>query len=205
MAPGIYVTKDLLPIFIDDGTLSGFLLGSVWGGIYKADIIKNKHILFDANIKNNEDGLFNFEYAINTDKLLVINDIVYVYRQYGENTTARRNPEYDYNKQIIEKFNTLDWDREGNRLTEQIKARNVSLALWDILLYPKGMSFAEGRRYISNRIKQPKVREGLNQINFKKTPKYKKLFAYLIKFKCSISLYLIVKYIYPFFLSRLRR
>lgn len=202
---GIYATNELLPSFIDDGTLSGFLLGSVWGGIYKADIVKNNHILFDPAIKNNEDGLFNFEYVIHSDKLSVIEDQVYVYRQYAESSCSKRQPDYDYNKQIIERIDAIDWDKDANRFEEQVKSRNVSLALWDILLYPKGMSFTEGRRYISNRIRQPEVQEGLKYINFKKTPKYKKVFVYLIKFKSSIVLYLIVKHIYPILNSRLRR
>ena len=67
------------------------------------------------------------------------------------------------------------------------------------------MGLSEGVKYISNRIRTDEVREGLKYIKFNKLTTHKKVFAYLIKYKLSVILYLIVRYIYPYFSSRLRR
>lgn len=205
LLPGTYDLKLLLPFFIDDGTLSGFLIGSVCASLYKTDIILSHKIKFDTNIKNNEDGLFNFEFVIKANTLCVISDCVYNYRQYENSSSSKRKREYDFNGLISEKLLQLPWDREANRYNEQMKARNVSLALWDILQYTRYMSLKEGVVFISQKIRSREVREGINYIEFRKLSRYKKIFAYLIKFKQSVMLYIVVKYLYPFLRKRLKR
>lgn len=204
LAPGEYDIQSLLSSFIDDGTLSGFLLGSVWGTLYKTEIIKSNNIEFDADIKINEDGLFNFEYALKSHKLNVISDVVYHYRQYSFSSTSNRRQEYDFNAMILERLNLLNWDKEMNCLEEQMQARNVSVALWDLLLYPGSMRLKDGVGYITKRISKLEVREGLKYIKFDKLSSYKKIFAYLIKYKQSLLLYLIIKII-PILDSKLQR
>ena len=205
IAKGVYEIQQLLPSFIDDCTLSGFLVGSVCATLYRSDIAIANHITFDAEVRNNEDGLFNFEYAIHAQKMSVIDDCVYCYRQHNQGGSSKRVQGKDFNTRIIHRLNRLKWDKEKNHFTEQMKARNVSLALWDVLLYPKMMGLSEGVKYISNRIRTDEVREGLKYIKFNKLTTHKKVFAYLIKYKLSVILYLIVRYIYPYFSSRLRR
>lgn len=205
LSKGVYDIKQLLPSFIDDGTLSGFLIGSVCGTIYKTDIVLENQIAFDTEVRNNEDGLFNFEYAIHAKKVAIVEDCVYSYRQHNDGGSSNRNQEVDYNKRIIQRIESLPWDKEQNSFSEQVNARNVSLALWDILLYPKTMGLSEGVKYIYKRIRTDKVREGLKNIKYNKLTTYKKVFAYLIKYKLSIMLYLIVRYIYPYLSSRIRR
>lgn len=205
LVKGVYDIQQLLPSFIDDGTLSGFLIGSVCATLYKNDIVIENQIAFDTEVRNNEDGLFNFEYAIHAQKVAVVDDCVYCYRQHNQGGSSKRVQEVDFNSKIIHRLETLPWDKEKNHFTKQVKARNVSLALWDILLYPKAMGFSEGINYISKRIHSDEVREGLKYIKYNKLTTYKKVFAYLIKFKLSITLYLIVRHVYPYLSSRLRR
>ena len=78
---GKYQFKDVLKNFIDDGTLSGFLLGSTCAALYKREIILKNHLRFVEGLKNNEDGLFNFELALFANSFAVINTPVYNYRQ----------------------------------------------------------------------------------------------------------------------------
>ena len=53
---GVYKCKDLLCNFLDDGTLSGFLLGSMCGGLYRKDVIRKYVLKVVEGLKNNEDG-----------------------------------------------------------------------------------------------------------------------------------------------------
>lgn len=203
--PGVYEMNTLLSGFIDDGTLSGFLLGSVCGAIYKTDIIRTYNITFDSEIKHNEDGLFNLEYALYAKKLAVISIYVYNYRQYAISSSKKSASDNNYNLLIVNRINNLAWDKDSNQLENQLKARNVSLALWDILGCANGRSLKDGISFISKRIESPLVKEGLLYVRFDKLSIYKKAFAYMIKYKLSLMLWLSVRYVYPILGKRLKR
>jgi len=113
--------------------------------------------------------------------------------------------EYEFNSLIVKRLNNLPWDKTANRMEQQLKARNVSLALWDILQYPQSLPFKEGVRFISGKINDREVREGIKYIQFDNLSLYKKLFAYLIRYRLSVLLCFIVKHIYPYLSKRLRR
>jgi len=59
---GTYDTGEIMSTLVDDGTLSGILLGSVWCALYRMSVISRAGVLFRQNIRRNEDGLFNIEY-----------------------------------------------------------------------------------------------------------------------------------------------
>lgn len=203
LQPGEYEVETLLPRFIDDGSLSGFLLGSVWGALYKMEIATT--ITFNPKIKYNEDGLFNLEYILNAKKLSVVADVVYNYRQYGTSSCSKRAKTDDYNKLIVERIKDLTKEKEIACLEAQLSARNVSVALWDILLYPGSMGFKEANRFIKERINAKDVRDGIHCLKYKELRRYKKVFAYLIRFRCNTLLCIAVKMMYPYLRSRLRR
>ncbi len=197
MREGIYDFKTLLPDFIDDGTLSGFLVGSVCGAIYKSDIIKQNSLHFNVSIKNNEDGLFNFEYALKANRLSVTEECVYYYRQYGSSSSSKRELTYDFNAMIKSYISELVGGNEIYNLSIQFKRRSVSLALWDILKYPQDMGIAEGIKFIRNCLNEKEIKEGLKYINRAKISKYKKIFYNLMKCRLALPIYLIVTYVIP--------
>lgn len=203
--PGKYDTTSLLPYFLDDGTLSGFLLGSVCATLYRTDVIVSNDIKFDEKIRNNEDGLFNMEFAIHANNLNVIDSCVYYYRQISNSGSTSRNKGYDYNSLIINKLRSLPWNLDGNDFENQVKARNVSLALWDILLYPRNLNLKDGYCFIRERVSRSEVKEGLPFIKYRQIPFYKRVFAYLIRFRQSLLLYLVVRYAYPLLKGKIKR
>lgn len=205
LKPGCYKMQDLLGGFIDDGTLSGFLIGSVCGALYKKDIIKHYNIEFDPLVKNNEDGLFNFEYSLHSNRLAVVSDCVYIYRQNPDSSSSKRIQSYDYNQLIQERIKNLPWDMAYYNFDKQMKTRAVSLALWDILKYPRSMKLKEGLNYISGKVNSLEVREGIKYFSFEKLSLYKKVFAYLIKMRASFLMFIIVKYLIPILSSRIAR
>lgn len=66
-----------------DEIFSRRTLITVWGGIYKSDIVKKYNLSFDTNIKNGEDWLFLMQYSLNVSKIRVINTPLYYYNMYN--------------------------------------------------------------------------------------------------------------------------
>lgn len=62
---------------------------SVWGKIYKAEIIKNNNIRFIPNLKLFEDGLFNLEYLMYVKKYKIFKSIIYVYNITNDSAVNR--------------------------------------------------------------------------------------------------------------------
>ena len=205
LAPGDYFSESLLDGFIDDGTLSGFLLGSASFGLYKRMVIEEHKIEFDKRIKMNEDGVFNLEYILNTKKIRIIPNVVYYYTQRSDSVSKTNRIPDDLNKTIREHVESLDWDYAKYHLDRQMKTRDVSIALWDMIIFPRKINFVSGCRYIRNLVSSEKVREGVKFLNFSAMPAYKRLYAYLIKWRMSVLLCFIIKYVQPLVMGRMKR
>lgn len=205
LGPGLYEFKSILSKIIDDGTLSGFLLGSVCGSLYKTKIIKDNKLRFNEKIKNNEDGLFNFEYALNSEILNVIKNVVYNYHQHENSSSSRETDSKVYNKLIYEYISSVKWDKNLYDFDCQFQKRNVSLALWDILNCKKTNNFRESMVFIKNRLNEQGVNDGICDIRYRDLPKHKKLFFFLMKNHCYVTLCLLVWYVVPFLQSKITR
>lgn len=205
LAKGLYSFSSLLSGFIDDGTLSGFLFGSVCGTLYRKDIIEQYQLHFNPEVKNNEDGLFNFEYALKTKSVYVLSECVYYYRQYNTSSSSLRKITYNFNTLIKNYVAKLDWDKDKYNFEVQFKRRNVSIALWDILKYPPKMQLKDGIKFIRQLLRQTEFRNGISEIDVSHLTFYKKIFFYLMKWRCSFVLYILVKLILPIVNSRISR
>lgn len=202
---GLYNTMDLLPKFIDDGTLSGFLLGSVCGSLYKIDIINRYNITFNERIKYNEDGLFNFEYSLRAQKIYQSNSATYFYRKYSDSSSSTRPITTNINSYLKEYIYNIKHNIKSLDLDNQFLKREVSLALWDILKFTSSMNFRAGCEYISNKINHTDFTSGLKLISPKRIPIHKRVFYYLMKYKCTNTLYIVVKYILPYCYKHIKR
>ncbi len=203
LSSGIYDYDSLIANFIDDGTLSGFLIGSACCALYKKEIISKNSLLFRKEIKYNEDGLFNFEYALHASSFIVIDSFVYNYRQYGESSCSRRKQDNNYNQLIYNYITSLNLDKTKYQIDLQFQRRNYSLLLWDCLLYPKYMNFREGVDFIKSRISGTTLAKSCVQLDL--MPIHKKLFYYLMRWKQYYFIYILVKYLIPFLDSRVAR
>ena len=205
LVSGVYSFESLLSDFIDDGTLSGFILGSVCGVLYKKSIIELHRLFFNSDVKNNEDGLFNFEYALKAENVLILDECVYYYRQYNTSISASRQLSYDFNELIKKYLEEVVCDKDKYNFEIQFERRNVSLALWDILKYPCQMDLRTGVKFINQRLKEKEVREGFYLINLSQLSMHKKLFFYMMKWRCSFILYVFVKFVLPLIDSKISR
>lgn len=106
-------------------------LCTIWGKLYKTDIIKKNHIKFDdiREIGSYEDGLFNLNVFGFVDKVVYINDFLYHYRKFNYNSlTSRYNPKL--NEQWLVLFSKMRSYIEKNKLSnDYFKALNNRIAL----------------------------------------------------------------------------
>lgn len=230
LAPGVYVPGDVLGRFIDDGTLSGFLLGSVCGGLYRRDVIVREGLRFNSGIRLNEDCVFNLEYLLRSERFAVVGDFVYVYRQHGGSASKKTVGLHVLNEDIKGYIMGLGGgtaERELGRTAErglgggradrerlggdvydfegQLKAREVSVALWEIINVPGEWGLLRGWRYIGECIGRAGVREGLGHLDWGGMPRYKWVYAVLMKWRMSLLLWLLIRFVQPLVMGRLRR
>lgn len=193
---GKYAFKDIMCDFIDDGTLSGFLLGSVCGGLYRLDIINKHNLKFVDGLKNNEDGLFNFEYALKATSMCVIDVPVYNYRQDNASSKPNRKSE-NFGQKIFEILDIRDWPKEEYHYDIQKTRRNVTLAWWNILHFALDYPFFESLSFIYNMLSSPKVRKGLKYMQTKKMTYNKYIIYCLMKYRLCFTFYCLLRFIIP--------
>lgn len=204
LSKGLYAFPDVLPDFIDDGTLSGFLLGSVCGGIYRSDIIKQKNLHFVEGLKNNEDGLFNFEFAQVAKDFSVIDSPVYNYRQDEAPSKPNRMNE-NFGEKVFELLDAKDWDKDRFEYEKQKVRRKVTLAWWDILHFATDYSFFKSLSFIRKTLSTPQVRKGMKSMRPEKMNRYKRTIFYLMKYRLCVSFYCLLKFVIPMLQKRLAR
>lgn len=202
---GIYNYESLLADFIDDGTLSGFLIGSACGALYKSSIIQQNTIRFVEGLKNNEDGVFNFEFALNAQTVSFIDCIVYNYRQIEITYKTPCRLKENYGKKVFDYLDTLTWNKERYSYECQKHRRYVTLAWWNILSFCDRSSFGDSVKYIKQSLCERKVIEGMSHMQICKMNLYKRIFFYMMKYHAYIIMFVSLKYLVPLLKNRLRR
>lgn len=131
---GIYNFSDVQDNLIDDGTLSGILFGSVWGCLYKNDLLEKNNIKFDKEITKNEDGLFNIEYLLQSKRVLVMNDTpVYYYRQYKNEDNIFLEKEDTLQIASAHIYKVCEKKIDDDSLCLQMERRKISIFFWNSL------------------------------------------------------------------------
>lgn len=79
--------------------------GYLWNKIFRSDIIKKYNIEFEKGIAYNEDRLFCLLYALHCEKIIVVNEIVYIYLN-NENgaMAALKNVSDDKKDKVLSEF-----------------------------------------------------------------------------------------------------
>lgn len=201
---GIYNISTLMNDFIDDGTLSGFLLGSVCVGIYRMHIIKKYLLRFAEGLKNNEDGLFNFEYCLVSNTISVIDSIVYNYRQDDIPLKPIRKNE-DYGKKVFDFLDKKEWQKDLYHYEIQKARRNVTLAWWDILNFALDYPFFRSLSFIWDSLSREDVRNGIKYMCPNKMNRYKLILFYLMKYRLCLTIYCLLRFVVPEMRKRFAR
>lgn len=202
---GIYQMKDILPIMIDDGTLSGFLFSGVNNSIFKNEIIRKYNIRFSESIKYNEDSLFSFEYGLHTQNLYSLQSVpLYLYRQHNTSSTKKRPVG---NKYIIlhQQLEDLDFDKLGIRFDLQMRRRFITEMLWEILDISDKESGVLAVRDIRNLLSQEQLKKNIGIIRATDLNRYKRVYYYLMKYRMALLLYIASKKLLPLLSKYLSR
>jgi hypothetical protein len=120
---------------IDDGTASGFTLHSVCAVLYRREVIERAALRFDADLKYNEDGLFNTEYFLLCEKGIYVDfqKAVYDYRVNPASASRAldiRSSKYlDNMKRIERRLEELARQFPNCDIAAQIQKRRATVAL----------------------------------------------------------------------------
>ena len=95
-------------------------LCTIWGKIYKSDIIKKNHIKFEdiREIGTYEDGMFNLSVFGFVNKAVYINEFLYHYRKFNEDSvTSRYNPKLSEQWKVL--FGKMRSYIKDNKLSDE--------------------------------------------------------------------------------------
>ncbi len=202
---GKYSFNDICDILIDDGTLTGILLGSTCAAIYKRNVIEQFDLNFDKEIIVNEDGLFNINYITNCDSIYYNGDEhIYCYRQWKtekKDTELKYNPNFDKaTDAIISIYKNIEFDYK--RLEKQMELRKISIAFWNIHTIAKSKkSFFSCYKFVRFILKEHNSKQGYNYISAN-TSGPKKIILFFMKRRLCMCLTFLIKMIIPLVFKR---
>lgn len=189
---GLYNSKDIKDIVVDDGTMSGFTFHSSCAILYRCEIIKNKKIFFNSQVKYNEDGLFNADYVFNCVNSLYVdyNKIIYHYR--NNFSSASKTIDYlgeAYENSMEEILSALK-NYEMFNVEEQIARRDFIIGFNKLQYIAKNKL---GLKLFRDVLKKHQMRKNLKAILFRKITFPKKIAYILIKINFVHFLYFLLK------------
>lgn len=194
---GIYKVKEIEDILLDDGSITGILFGSSCSAIYKRNIIRNNKLAFDIDLSVNEDGFFNLEYILKSNKIMSCsNKKYYFYRQTSLNDKNKdyidsldKAYKYSYNYKFIDGF------------SKQIKNRYATILFQkSFYLAQKGSIMVARKALFDLWITKELYTYENERINI-----YKKILMLCIKKQYYIFFILVIRYIYPVVARFIRR
>lgn len=205
----IYEKKEVLPQIIDDGKLTGILFGSVCGAIYDNTFLKMNRLLFNEEVRVNEDGLFNIQAIMVATKLGVINEGNYYYRQESENPKKRISIEEVEKrveqlndcdkaiKDICKMFPNESWEH-------QLKRRHVTRKFWYILwMSQSSLTFWKFKENTKDTLRCLSIdMQEFDRINM---PRAKRIILYFMCKKYAFVLSVILRYVYPYAIKIIKR
>lgn len=198
LGAGKYTYQELRDRIIDDGTLTGFLFGSVCGGVYRREIIACNGILFDENVRVNEDGLFNFKYLSKSNQICVIDEYVYIYRQWKAYSKNKRSLNRDDRFDACEQALKLYLETETHDFSMQLQYRKISILFWNaIRIQESACNWKEAKAYLRALLVANNISENSKVLNYSEMNIYKKVLFYNLKNNKLFLFYILTKYFVP--------
>ena len=201
MKPGKYSFREVEDKYVDDGTLTGMLLGSACVAIFRACIIHDNGIRFREDIKVNEDGIFNLEYLSIADTFFIIDEkSLYFYRQRMDKEPFSMDKLYERDRRFAEADRCLRQLNSIKPITDfevQMERRKASEMLWAIVgMQSMDIDFRTFYRLCKNRfitfhIPDPSV------FPYKSMSIYKAVVAHAVINKSSLWLSFLLFFVFP--------
>lgn len=170
-------------------------MGTVWRFLFKRSVIINNDILFPADVRLNEDSLFNCRFFCFASRIYYIDNILYTY--YSKDNGAMISS--------LKNFDVLFLNKLAAK-NERMVLRNLYLEKWGIDIFPlfagslflSALEIAVKSSYSLSNIKKfleyvadKDVRNAISIIPFSGNLKIKALLL-LFKMRCFIFVYLMI-------------
>lgn len=176
---------------------SDFVLGiSVWKGIYSRKVINDNELLFKSErIYYSEDTMFNVDYFLRSQKVVMLKECFYEYQKNETSFTATYKTDmHDKNirffKEVDKNIKQLDCYPEARMRLQRLFLGFVRYYLQRIVeLYPP----KEARRLIKDICRDATVIEVMKEYPFKKNPWKQRLVHQMIAVKNSFFIWLFIK------------
>lgn len=183
---GIYykdrLEREVYPYMMYDNRkpfCSGLVFPVAWNKIYRRDLLKD-HYCREERIKMGEDNAFIFECLYYSDKVVFLNDCLYIYNQLNSGSFIHS---YDsgrfQNNQLLTGYIEERLGGKDSILDSQI---NAFKAYWLIMAVfhevKSGKKVMEASSHIAEKIKDTKALDGIND---KDLPMFARCFLLLLR------------------------
>ena len=180
----IYSKDDLLEgcLAISNKEINDCQLMSPCSKVYKTEFLKRNNIIFQKDIINGEDTLFNFEVILKANKIKSINKSIYIYRKNMLSSTNQFNPkivgsEIAFHNKLHEMINLYLNDKKWRKHEENLMLNGIYICF---LSYSLGENKGKMEPLVNFVEKNEEYKDILNcKLNIKKIDK--RLFFVLVK------------------------
>lgn len=195
---GRHTYQDIKDKVIDDGTLTGFLFGSVCGALYRREVLNNNSAFFNESVRVNEDGLFNFCFLSKCRSIYVIDEFVYIYRQWKYNSKKSKELCRDERFDACEKALAVILGTEYDSYFQQLQRRKISITFWNaIRIQESDCKWQSAKAYLINILSAEDLDAAFDSLDYKEMSIYKRILCSKLKNKRLLSFYILVKYFVP--------
>ena len=170
-------------------------LCTVWGKLYKTELLKDFKFIDLNEIGTYEDGFFNLEVFGRVQRAAYINRPMYHYRRTndGSQTSIYREKLFSQWMHLFDLMqNYIEWNQLG--IEYQIALKNriaLSIVGLGLNISSSEMSKWEKIDALSYILNNPKYREAYKQLKLKWFPIHWKLYYFCAKHRLSIGIYLL--------------
>lgn len=174
-------------------------LCTIWGKLYKKELLHGVEFVDLKEIGTFEDGLFNIQCLINGKSAYYLAECMYNYRKTNSTSITTK-----YKANLFEKwqnlFSIIDNFIKDNKLEQSFKfALNNRIALSIIGLGLNELSNPKGAnsqvKNISKIIHSEKYKKAYKNLTLKYFPIHWKIFFFFAKHRCSLGLFVLLKVI----------
>lgn len=127
-----YDKDDLLEgcLCVSDKEINNCQLMSPFSKIYKTEFLKSKNIVFQEDIINGEDTLFNFEVILKASMIKSVNKSIYIFRKNMFSSTNKFNPkivnsEINFHNKLHQLINLQLNDRKWKEYEQELMLNGI--------------------------------------------------------------------------------
>ena len=176
---------------------SDFVLGiSVWKGLYSLAIIREKQITFQSErVYYSEDTMFNVDYFLHSDKVVMVEECFYEYQKNSTSFTATYKTDMHeknvrFYHAVEERIRSLECYPEAKMRLQRLFLGFVRYYLQRIVeLYPR----KEARKLLKEISKDATVERVMKEYPYQKNPWRQRLIHQMLASQNSFVMWLFIK------------